>query len=73
MPDRRAELDYSRVTPTFFAVSKYSGENVLYRRCNFDRAAWLMHCIDMSYPAAEERDWDGVVTRISRSLRPLAG
>jgi hypothetical protein len=25
------------------------------------------------YPPAEKRAWDGVMTRISRSLRPLEG
>jgi hypothetical protein len=71
MPEAPSKLDYYRVTRSFFVVSKYSGDKVLYRRCNFERTASLMHCIDLSYPAAAERDWDAIVTRISRSLRPL--
>jgi len=71
MPDDPSKLDYIRVTSSFFAVSKYKGDRVLYRRCNFDRQAAMMHCIDLSYPAREERSWDQTVTRISRSLRPL--
>lgn len=27
-----------------------------------------MHCVLINYPAAEERAWDAVVTRISLSL-----
>jgi len=73
MPDNPSKLDYIRVTSSFFAVSKYKGDRVLYRRCNFERQPAMMHCIDLSYPAREERAWDQTVTRISRSLRPLRG
>jgi hypothetical protein len=71
MKDAPSRLDYRRVTSSFFAVSKYAGVKVLYRRCNFDHQAAMIHCIDLSYPASEEHAWDGIVTRISRSLRPL--
>lgn len=27
-----------------------------------------MHCVYLEYPNREERAWDGIVTRISRSL-----
>jgi hypothetical protein len=30
----------------------------------------MIHCIDLRYPAAQERSWDSTVTRISLSLRP---
>ena len=70
-PTEPSKLDYIRVTSSFFAVSKYKGDRVLYRRCNFERQPARMHCIDLSYPAREERAWDQTVTRISRSLRPL--
>jgi len=70
MPDRPSSLDYYRATDSFFAVSKYAADKVLYRRCNFEDSAPLMHCIDLSYPAAVEHQWDSIVTRISRSLRP---
>jgi hypothetical protein len=29
----------------------------------------MVHCVLINYPASEERDWDGIVTRISLSLR----
>ena len=29
-----------------------------------------MQCVYLLYPRAETHAWDGVVTRISRSLRP---
>jgi hypothetical protein len=69
MTDRASNLDYIRVTPNFFVTSKYSGDLILYRRCNF--ASGKLHCIDLAYPANEKRAWDAPVTRISRSLRPL--
>jgi hypothetical protein len=65
--DRR-QLDYDRVASTFFAVSANKGDRILYRRCNFSNR--LIHCIDLNYPRREERSWDGIVTRISLSLRP---
>jgi hypothetical protein len=69
----RSALNYDRVAPTFFAVSRNRGETILYRRCNFSYGAnAAIHCIDLSYPRSEKRAWDGPVTRISRSLRPLS-
>jgi hypothetical protein len=73
MTDRASELDYLRVTNSFFVTSKFSGSSILYRRCNFAfNPVARIHCIDLAYPAAEKRAWDAPVTRISRSLRPLS-
>jgi hypothetical protein len=60
-------IQYRRVTPRFFAVSSYKGDKVWYNRCNFSHS--LVHCVLINYPAAEERDWDDIITRISLSLR----
>jgi hypothetical protein len=60
-------LQYKRVTSRFFAVSSYKGDRVFYDRCNF--SGRMVHCVLINYPASEERDWDGIVTRISLSLR----
>jgi hypothetical protein len=59
-------IDYRRVTDRFFAVSGIRDGEVYYSRCNFHGA---MHCIYISYPESELRAWDGIVTRISLSLR----
>ncbi len=61
-----AHIQYRRVTSRFFAVSSYRGDKVWYNRCNF--ANGFMHCVLINYPAAEERAWDDIVTRISLSL-----
>lgn len=68
----RSTLDYVRITRSFFAIS-WEGEGViLYSRCNFSGGArGTIHCFDLLYPQEEKRAWDGVVTRISLSLRPL--
>jgi hypothetical protein len=71
---RRAErkgerLTYNRVTGKFVAASTIREGRILYRRCNFNGD--MIHCIDLRYPAGQKRAWDGVVTRISLSLRPL--
>ena len=45
---------------------------IYYSRCNFSRSTRpLISCIDLKYPQDQKRAWDDVVTRISRSLRPL--
>jgi hypothetical protein len=61
-----SHIQYKRVTGRFFAVSSYKGAKVWYNRCNFSKR--LVHCVLISYPAREERDWDKIVTRISLSL-----
>jgi hypothetical protein len=67
-PRNRTRLSYDRVTRNFFAVSQPNEARILYRRCNFVRDA--IHCIDLQYPRSEKRAFDGIVTRISLSLRP---
>jgi hypothetical protein len=68
----RTALDYARVTPSFFAISSERQGIVRYSRCNFSsEAGGAIHCFDLVYPQAESRAWDTIVTRISRSLRPL--
>jgi hypothetical protein len=70
----RSALGYERITPSFFAISSERNGIVLYSRCNFSAdAGGAIHCFDLVYPQAEARAWDGIVTRISRSLRPLEG
>jgi hypothetical protein len=68
----RSALDYERVTRSFFAISREGQGTVLYSRCNF-ASRGTVHCIDLVYPQDVARAWDGIVTRISRSLRPLEG
>ena len=62
-----SRIQYKRVTARFFAVSSYKGDKVFYDRCNFSNRK--IHCVLINYPAKEEHDWDGIVTRISLSLR----
>jgi hypothetical protein len=61
-----SHIQYKRVTSRFFAVSSYKDDKVWYNRCNFSKG--LVHCVMINYPAAEERNWDSIVTRISLSL-----
>lgn len=58
---------YRRVTPNFFVVSSIKHDKIWYDRCNFSRR--YVHCVLINYPAAEKRQWDRLVTRISNSLR----
>ena len=72
-PAQRSALTYDRVSQNFFALSTRRDGMIVYLRCNFASArASTLHCVDIRYPVNEKRDWDGIVTRISRSLRPLA-
>lgn len=61
-----AEIQYRRLTPRFFAISSVRNGRTWYNRCN--RVDGYMNCVLINYPAVEERQWDGVVTRISLSL-----
>lgn len=72
-PAQRSTLTYDRVSRNFFAISTRRDGMIVYLRCNFSSGrAGTLHCVDIRYPVNEKRDWDGIVTRISRSLRPLA-
>ena len=62
-----AGIIYKRITPSFFVVSSIRDDRIWYNRCN--RADGAMNCVLINYPAAEKRQWDGVVTRISHTLR----
>ena len=59
---------YKRVTPRFFALSSFRNDKIWYDRCNF--SGHYINCVLINYPAAEERQWDDIVTRISLSLSP---
>lgn len=59
-------IQYRRVTPRFFAVSSVRNGRTWYNRCN--HANQYMHCVLINYLAAEDRQWDAIVTRISLSL-----
>jgi hypothetical protein len=61
-----SDIVYKRVTSRFFVVSSIRSGRIWYNRCN--RAARYMQCVLINYPAAEKRQWDGAVTRISNSL-----
>lgn len=62
-----AGIVYKRITSDFFVVSSIRNDRIWYNRCN--RGQGTMNCVLINYPAAEKRQWDEVVTRISRTLR----
>jgi hypothetical protein len=71
-PASRSTLTYDRVARNFFALSTRREGMIVYLRCNFSSArGGTLHCVDIRYPASEKRAWDEIVTRISRSVRPL--
>ena len=60
-------FDYRRITSRFFVVSGVRRGVVYYSRCNFRGAK--LNCMYIQYPQNEKRAWDGIVTRMSLSLR----
>ena len=62
-----AGIIYKRIASDFFVVSSIRNDRIWYNRCN--RGNGAMNCVLINYPAAEKRQWDAVVTRISRTLR----
>jgi hypothetical protein len=61
-----SDIVYRRVTPNYFVVSSFRKDKIWYDRCNF--AGRFMNCVLINYPAAEKRQWDSVVARISDTL-----
>jgi hypothetical protein len=61
-----SNIVYKRVTSRFFVVSSYRENKIWYDRCNF--AGRFVNCVLINYPAAEKRQWDSVVSRISNTL-----
>ena len=61
-----ANIVYKRVTSNFFVVSSFRNDKIWYDRCNF--SGGFVNCVLINYPAAEKRQWDGIVTRISNTL-----
>jgi len=62
-----AGISYKRITSDFVVVSSIRNDRIWYNRCN--RGNGTMNCVMINYPAAEKRQWDDVVTRISQTLR----
>lgn len=60
-------ITYKRIAPRFFVVSSVRRGKIWYDRCNF--TARYVHCVLINYPAAEKRQWDAIVSRMSHSLR----
>jgi len=67
----RTTVSYERVTRDFFAVSGVREGLIYYSRCNVSATGATLHCFDLQFPARERTAWDAIVTRMSRSLRPL--
>jgi hypothetical protein len=61
-----SNIAYSRITTRFFVVSSFRNNLIWYDRCNFTGRS--VNCVMVNYPAAEKRQWDGVITRISNTL-----
>ena len=71
-PAPRSSLTYDRVAQNFFAISTRKEGLIVYLRCNFSGSrGGTLHCVDIRYPVSEKKNWDGIVTRISWSLKPL--
>jgi hypothetical protein len=61
-----SDIVYKKVSDRFFVVSSFRNGKIWYNRCNF--AGAYANCVLINYPAAEKRQWDGIVTRISNRL-----
>ena len=57
---------YKKITSRFFVMSSFRENKIWYDRCNFVGA--FVNCVLINYPAAEKRQWDNVVTRISNTM-----
>lgn len=64
-----ADFSYVRVARSFVVASGTHAGRIFYRRCNFSAASRRVGCFQLDYPQSEKRRWDGLVTRMSHSLR----
>jgi hypothetical protein len=61
-----SDIVYKKITDRFFVASSFRNNMIWYNRCNF--AGPYANCVLINYPAAEKRQWDSIVTRISNTL-----
>jgi hypothetical protein len=61
-----SDIVYRKITDRFFVASSFRNNMIWYNRCNF--AGSYANCVLINYPAAEKRQWDSIVTRISNTL-----
>jgi hypothetical protein len=61
-----SDIAYKRITNRFFVISSFRKDSIWYDRCDF--SGQFINCVMVNYPAAEKRQWDAVITRISHSL-----
>jgi len=66
--DRYARLSYRLVRPRFAILSGRSGGRVFYERYAFTRGGTI-HAFVLEYPVAMRARYDGLVARMSASLR----
>lgn len=70
--DAEGEIDYVKATDRFYVVSGTIRGATFYYRCNYPLSPdGIVDCLQMTYPAAETKWWDPIVTRMSRSLRGI--
>jgi hypothetical protein len=67
-PQRYARLSYRLVRPGFSILSGVSGGRVFYERYAFVRGG-AIHAFVLEYPLAARARYDGLVARMSASLR----
>jgi hypothetical protein len=67
----RAALASGRKRPSAYQRFFVANFSKLFRP--LEKPSLAVHCIDLVYPQDVPQAWNGIVTRISRSLRPLEG
>ena len=63
---------YDRLKDDYLVLSGFQGENIFYSKIALSEDRRKLCIMHISYPRSEKREFDGIVTRMSRSLRAQA-
>ena len=61
-------ITYERTKGTFLVLSGYRGESIFYTKVSVSKDEKTACILEITYPRADKRDFDAIVTRMSRSF-----
>lgn len=66
--DIPGDVSYERTTGRFLVLSGFRGETIFYTRVAVSPDGRAVCILEVTYPRSKKRDFDGIVTRMSRSF-----
>lgn len=69
-PGEGETIAYRRQGKDWLAVSGTKGDRIFYRKSRLSCNGAVWNSVSIDYPASQKKNFDPLVTRVSRSLRP---